>query len=664
MRKVIPFLLLLVMVISSLACSFGSQPEAAPTPVKTDINEPEAPQEAPETTQAELPASSAAVSALAPGFYAFTNANVVRDLTVYDGVIHTATLGGLVTWRLDSGYPMQYTPLDGMGHVSANAITYCEIPEPRILVGTLNGISIYDPKTGLWDENTLLPEDHRVNSSKIERLYCDQPNNRLLIGYYGLGVLDLSNGEFQQYTEKEGLLWNSVSDITVAGKDIWIASSYKGVARLSNGTITPYSAANGMPDERAYSLAVGKDGTLWVGASSGLLSFKNNQWTLFGKDTTANLSGINELEISSDGKLWAATAPLGSGRLCQFDPTTATCEVELLDADNQAILALALSEDGKPIIGTSKGVSVLENGSFKPFKTEDQLVSNYVDSFALSPDGMLWVGTDAGIQVISPDDPNKDWITYRQSDIPEMGGSWAKAMVITPDSSVWIAMTNGRASRYQNGVWSSYEEIYSYDSVAVDAQNRIWFGDDSKGIMVLNADGSQAMSMTSAEGLPGDNVQALLADSEGRMWIGTNQGLAKFENDTLEVVFGKDSKEIPNVYIRDLAMDENGALLIGTFTGVARYNGNQVETLIDFLKDGFQEARLTTLAVSPNGDLFAGTDKGLLTSADMTTWTMLTTRDGLMTNYVSALTVDSFGAIWVGGGGSNFDGGGLLQIVR
>jgi hypothetical protein len=42
---------------------------------------------------------------------------------------------------------------------------------------------------------------------------------------------------------------------------------------------------------------------------------------------------------------------------------------------------------------------------------------------------------------------------------------------------------------------------------------------------------------------------------------------------------------------------------------------------------------------------------------------MLTTKDGLLTNYISALLVDPFGAAWVGGGGSNYDGGGMLQIV-
>jgi ligand-binding sensor domain-containing protein len=338
--------------------------------------------------------------------------------------------------------------------------------------------------------------------------------------------------------------------------------------------------------------------------------------------------------------------------------------VDYKEMDKQGIFALTLAENGTPIYGTEKGVYVFESGAAKPFKTGDKLATNYVDSFATARDGKLWVGTDGGIQVLDPADPTSAWTTFRQSEIPEMGGQWAKGIAFAPDGTVWLTATNGSASRYQNGTWKAFKDIYSFDSVTVDAQGRAWFGDDSKGVIVLNPDGSQALKLTVAEGgLPGDNVQALLTDLSGRVWIGTDQGLAKYENNSLEVVFGKDDTQLPNKYIRALALDANGALIIGTFTGVARYDGNQVEVLVDFIKAGFSEARLTTLAVVPSGRIWIGTDKGLLYSENWADWTMLTTKDGLLTNYISALHVDQYGAAWIGGGGSNFDGGGILQIV-
>jgi ligand-binding sensor domain-containing protein len=665
MKKLVPLLLLFILTLPSIACgvleNLTSEP---PTPVETDaccLEEPnpqmELSQPTPESFTDEPGISRQ------PGWYPYVNANVVRDLVIYEGVVHTATLGGMVTWRLDSGYSMKYTPLNGMGHVSAYSITFCEIPEPRILVGTLSGISIYDPNTGLWEQRALAPADSRVDVSKIERLYCDQANNRLLIGYNGLGVLDLSTGAFQRFTRDQGLLWDSISDITVQGKDIWVAHGYKGIAQISNGKVTTYTTANGLPDETAYSLAFAKDGTLWVGASSGLLSFKNGKWTSFGVESPAGLGDVNEIEITPEGAIWVATLPLGTGKLCQFDPKSAACTVDFPEADGQGIQALALTESGSPVYGTSQGVYGFDNGTVKTFKTEDQLASNFVDSFGISPDGALWVGTDAGLHTLDSIQPEIEWTTFRPNDTPGMGGAWISAIAFDTNDTAWVSVVNGSASRYQYGEWTTFKDIYSFNSVTVDQQGRAWFGDDGKGIVVLDQDGSQVMKWTTAEGLPGDNVQALITDRSGRVWIGTDQGLAKYENETLEVVFGKDDAQLPNKYIRALALDPNGALLIGAFTGVARFDGTQVELLVDFLKDGFSEARLTTLAASSTGRVWVGTDKGLLYQDENGGWSMFTTRDGLLTNYISALQVDPYDALWVGGGGSNFDGGGMLQIV-
>jgi len=145
-------------------------------------------------------------------------------------------------------------------------------------------------------------------------------------------------------------------------------------------------------------------------------------------------------------------------------------------------------------------------------------------------------------------------------------------------------------------------------------------------------------------------------------WSRRGKGLAKYENETLEVVFGPDEKRIPNVYIRALALDGDGALILGTFTGVARYDGREPVTLLDLLKDGYSSHRLLTLAIGPDNQIWIGTDRGLLAS-NASGWELFTTADGLLTNAISALHIDQYSAVWVGGGGSNFDGGGMLQIV-
>lgn len=612
-------------------------------------------------SQPEIPAIQ---SNLSPGSYAFTNANVIRDVAVLDQFAYAATLGGMVAWNWEDGTSNKYTPLDGMGHVSATSITACNIPAPRILVGTLRGISSFDPATGKWAADSILPADSKLTTSKITRLFCDQANNRLLIGSTGLGILDLATRELELINKQNGLLWEEVQDITVAGKDIWIANGYKGISRISGSTVTNFSQENGMPDERTAAIALAPDGTVWAGGSTGLMSFKNGKWTLFGRDTDAKLTDINEVEVSADGNLWVATASLGGGRICLFNPVNGTCESEFKEKIIQPILALTLINDDTALFGTSQGLSIFDGATLNSLQTGDQLISNYVDSFSQSPQGELWVGTDSGMHVLDPLNPlGSAWTTYNKAQANGLGGNWASSIAMASNGVVWVALINGEASRFENGSWTSFQDLYSYNIVALDSQDRAWFGDDGKGITVLNQDGSLAFKLTTADGLPGDNVYALVNDPSGMMWIGTENGLARFENGSLETVFGKDDSRLPNRYIRDLAITPDGQLLIGMFTAVAVYDGSQVNVVLDVLKDGFSDVRLTTIAVAPNGRIWVGTDKGLLKSDLDGQWELLNTESGLMTNTISALIVDSSGALWVGGGGSNFDGGGILLMV-
>lgn len=604
----------------------------------------------------------AAINNLSPGIYAYTNRNVVRDITATQEVVFAATLGGLTMWKVDNLSPFsQFVPFSGMGNVSANALTTCSIPEPRVIVGTLQGVHVYNPDSNSWEDSSLFPADGPLANMRVERLYCDQANNRLLIGGYGLTVMDLGSGDMEQFNDQNGFLWNTITDITVKNKDIWVATGYKGIAKISGSQVTTYTIDNGLPDNTANAVEFGTDGTLWVGASSGLISFKNNAWKLYGSDTPANLYSINEIALSADKTLWVATAPLGAGRLCLFDIASSSCILEYTALENAPILALATDEAFTPYFGGTYGMAMVQDVTSVPLLMPDALVSNFVDSLTVSPGGKLWVGTDGGINIIDTIDPDENWTTYVQSEQTGMGGNWASDIDFAPDGSAWISVINGSATHTGSSDWTSFPDVYSYYAVMVEKQGSIWFADDGKGIIILDDNGNLVKTLTTADGLPSDNVQALLMDNDGIVWIGTSSGLAKYENGSLSVVFS-DNSQIPNAYIRALALDPDGNLLIGTFTGVALYNGRDVEILVDFLKDGYSDARLTNLACTSTGEVWVGTDKGLLHKTNGG-WEMMNTSNGLLSNYVSALAVDLFDTIWVGGGGSNFDGGGLVHIV-
>ena len=69
-----------------------------------------------------------------------------------------------------------------------------------------------------------------------------------------------------------------------------------------------------------------------------------------------------------------------------------------------------------------------------------------------------------------------------------------------------------------------------------------------------------------ADGLPGNHVFMLNEDPSGKLWVGTNNGLASFENGKFKVITTDDGLYSNTVFSMATAAD--GSLWIGSFGGV------------------------------------------------------------------------------------------------
>ncbi len=655
-KKTLLLTLLLAFALLLVAC--GGEEKATPQPSAV-ANQPASVTSAPTTAPTNTPVPEPTATPLPKlevdsGWYYYTNANEVRDVVVYNGTAYAATPGGMVAWDLESGYYSKYTPFNGMRHISVDNIAYCEMPEPRIVVGTAAGIDIFNPETHTWENGPIVPGEENVNNAQVDDLYCDNEHGFLLIGYDGLGVLNLKTGEYTHYGEGDGLSWSGVADVIVDGNSFWIASGYNGVFHLENGKVTVYNEDNGMPNEVAYALGKTPDGTLWVGTNGNLLSFKNGQWTEH--DTYGNAV---EIEIAADGSVWFATNSFGSGEICQFDPATDDCRY-LYEGSGMSALTL----DGDAVVfGGDDGLFRYDGADVRTYVIEaDQLASNFVDALAIDSEGMLWVGTAGGVQVLNPANPDasrwEHFDAYADGDnLP--GGNWATDIATSPDGGVLVAFTNGDASYYKDGKWTVFEDYYSYDAAAIDAQGNLWLGDDGEGLTVLDTEGNKIQTFTSENGLLSDDVYALLADGNV-VWIGTSAGLMQYADGALTTIFGEDDVDAPGIV--DLALDPDGNLIVEAWGGLYRYADGQLTALTDFDDiDGWLNP--LSLAVGTDGTLWVGTvDRLLRSDDDGKTWQTLTTADGLPTNQINTALVDAYGTLWIGGGDS-FTGGGLLRIV-
>src|SRR6476646_4124974 len=82
---------------------------------------------------------------------------------------------------------------------------------------------------------------------------------------------------------------------------------------------------------------------------------------------------------------------------------------------------------------------------------------------------------------------------------------------------------------------------------------------------------------TQEHGLPQDTIRAIAQTNDGYLWLGTDEGLARFDGYEF-VVFNKDNRDLPSNSITALAAAPDGSLWIGTMGGLASYRGRHFRT--------------------------------------------------------------------------------------
>jgi ligand-binding sensor domain-containing protein/serine phosphatase RsbU (regulator of sigma subunit) len=95
------------------------------------------------------------------------------------------------------------------------------------------------------------------------------------------------------------------------------------------------------------------------------------------------------------------------------------------------------------------------------------------------------------------------------------------------------------------------------------------------GILQAQIDGLRFKQLNIEDGLSQSRISAIVQDSKGFIWVGTEDGLNRYDGYEFQIFTfdPKDSNSIANNIIRTLAADDSGNLWIGTsFGGLNKYN--------------------------------------------------------------------------------------------
>src|ERR1044071_333661 len=110
-------------------------------------------------------------------------------------------------------------------------------------------------------------------------------------------------------------------------------------------------------------------------------------------------------------------------------------------------------------------------------------------------------------------------------------------------------------------------------------------------------------------GLPQNTVHAIAQTKDGYIWIGTEEGLARFDGVKFTVFDKQNTPEIKSNYIRSLLADRQGALWIGTAQGLVRMVNGKFTLFTR--EDGLPSETIQAVYEDREGTLWVATANGL-----------------------------------------------------
>ena len=275
------------------------------------------------------------------------------------------------------------------------------------------------------------------------------------------------------------------------------------------------------------------------------------------------------------------------------------------------------------------------------------LPNDSVRAIAQTADGYLWFATVGGLARFD----GMNFTVFDGSYTPLLKRNTLTAILAAPDGSLWIGTGSTGLVRYRNG---GFEKIAipgllggTTRALLVDSQGVFWIGTDG-GLVRLD----RGRVVPVFEGAWEANVHAMVEYPAGTVWVGANDGLHRFQGGVERVFTTADG--LPDDSVQGLAAGAGGSLWIGTHGGgLSEYRQGRFRTYGP--RDGFTPTGVLALLSDRDGALWIATDGAGIMRFSGGKFTSYQTRDGLSNQIIRCLYEDHEGSLWMGtsGGGIN-----------
>jgi streptogramin lyase len=351
------------------------------------------------------------------------------------------------------------------------------------------------------------------------------------------------------------------------------------------------------------------EGAIWIGTfSNGLNRYDpvTKKIIHFGGNSVKS-SGFKDNSpwwayVSMDGLFWITTQEDDLYRVDLFNNI-----IPSISLNNAAVNAFYEETPSVQWFGTDSGLvwKNFANGTIQVFKNDTHNSSGNIDNNVISSirkdkQGNLWLGTNGGLNRFNPITGIFTRFQHDPNNNASIGGSLVATIYMDQESNLWIGMYDGGLDRMdtKTGVFTHYvhnpadtNSIINNKAVSIveNQPNDLWIGNwNNGGINRLNVKTGNFKHYLSQS-----NISSILKDADGTTWVGTENGLFRYDMKTDEFYRMNEENtglDINNVF--SLVEDDHNNLWIGSFAGIFMFNPKKKETIFYGKESGIQSQSL------------------------------------------------------------------------
>ncbi|CAH9058134.1 Sensor histidine kinase RcsC [Pseudoalteromonas sp. CIP111854] len=502
--------------------------------------------------------------------------------------------------------------------------------------------------------------------------------------------------------------------------NIWIGTWGGGANRYNPQTgqfenfINDPKRPSSISANRIQSLHHDKEGVIWLGSyDQGLNRFLNNNQFAHIKKGNSDIPGLShnrvwDIESHDRDSLWVAT----SYGLNLYNKKTNAFTYFFPEPTNKTptganeIRHILKSRDGKIYIGTQQGPFLfdLQTQEFSPIGIVKNENLGQVNSMIEDQDGFIWFVTSNGVfrlsstnqelkqldlehnnglRIIFEDNARTLWITnevqgiyklvrhrkFKSLQHPELSApngilsdKDGNLLIVNSKSEIfkWLVSTqnliklSGAIFSEENGFDNN--RLLERPVLFLTNDNVLWVGQD-EGLAKFNLDTNHAKIITYPTTNPNlkefREIRALNADEQGKLWIGTyKNGVYIYDAPQnsfqhLGASYGLSHPEVLEVF-----KDKNENMWVGTGDGVNLWQEHSKSFLAlksnRYKQDSLLGNIVQDIHQSKDGKIWIATQKGLnLYQPETQSFKHISKQNGLPTNLIRAVSDDNEGELWL-----------------